>query len=200
MEWGKTLILANKSAEALVAEYCGAFELYPLWIIGHSTRGGGYWVGHGPGYERRAKSLRASTGNAWNEARIFWCERREGATMVADCFAGRTRSLIAIADAESIVRDVAKDFGVFLHTSDSLQEDAIKVIAAVDAQLKAMHDAGELQSVNRSYREYRMKKTELHEPFVGYVTWMRDYRASLVRTAAQIMRTQNRELKNNTVT
>lgn len=190
------MILADKRRDALIAEYCGAFDLYPVWIIGNSTAARAR-IGHGHGYDRWAERLRAPDGDPWDMVAVYWCDRKEAAELVVGACRLAQVPKMSFAGGDSVLRECAVALGVLLHTSDSLQDDAIKVIAAVDAQLQAMQDAGELQSVNRSYREYRLKKTELREPYLGYVTWFAQYRATLVRAAAEIMRTKKWDMKSD---
>ena len=51
-----------------------------------------------------------------------------------------------------------------------------------------MQRAGELKSVNRAYRAYRLQATARSERILPYAAWMTRYKAGLIRDIAAALR------------
>jgi len=62
------------------------------------------------------------------------------------------------------------------------------VIARVDEEMERLQRAGELKSVNRSYRTYRTETTARGETALPYARWLNEYNANLVRQLAAALR------------
>jgi hypothetical protein len=88
---------------------------------------------------------------------------------------------------ESIV-SAAKRLNVVLHSDDEISSQAMTVIARVDQEIERLRQSGELKSVNRSYRTYRIEASARGEKIVRYSEWMRKYRENLVRELAAMLR------------
>lgn len=62
------------------------------------------------------------------------------------------------------------------------------VAARVDAEIERMQRAGELKSVNKSYRNYRLNASAQGERVLRYAEWIQRYKANLVREIAANLR------------
>jgi hypothetical protein len=71
---------------------------------------------------------------------------------------------------------------------DEIIRDAMTAAALVDAQIATMQRAGELKSVNKSYRDYRLQASARGERILPYAAWLRRYKAALVGDIAANLR------------
>jgi hypothetical protein len=73
-------------------------------------------------------------------------------------------------------------------SDDRIRSDAMMVAARVDAEIERMQRAGELKSVNKSYRNYRLNASAQGERVLRYAEWIQRYKANLVREIAANLR------------
>ena len=62
------------------------------------------------------------------------------------------------------------------------------VAGRVAQEMQRQQQAGELKSVNQSYRSYRMEATARGERALRYAAWIARYREELVRQVAATLR------------
>jgi hypothetical protein len=120
----------------------------------------------------------------------WWCRRAVDAERVIAAAAAqlrRSESYDAALAAEAVGR-AAKRLHVALQTEQDLIEQALAVIERIDVEVDRMQRSGELKSVNKSYRAYRIEATARGERIARYADWMSDYRANLVRKLAATLR------------
>jgi hypothetical protein len=67
---------------------------------------------------------------------------------------------------------------------EEIRRDALAAVARVEDEIARMQRAGELKSVNRSYRAYRLEAAARGERVLPYPAWMSRYKADLVREIA----------------
>lgn len=125
----------------------------------------------------------------------WWCRRATDAERVAAAAAARLRRgkqrLDAAAEVSLVhesVERAASQLGVALHLDDEIFDEAMAVVAKIDAEIASMQRSGELRSVNQSYQKYRIETSGRGEPVMRYQDWMRRYRESLVRKLAATLR------------
>jgi hypothetical protein len=73
-------------------------------------------------------------------------------------------------------------------SDDRIRSDAMMVAARVDAEIERMQRAGELKSINKSYRNYRLNASAQGKRVLRYAEWMQRYKANLVREIAANLR------------
>ena len=62
------------------------------------------------------------------------------------------------------------------------------VVARVDEEIERLQRSGDLKSVNKSYRAYRLETSARGEKTLRYAEWMDKYRENLVRQLAAALR------------
>ena len=75
-----------------------------------------------------------------------------------------------------------------LYTDEEIVAAAMAAIARVDEEIERLQRAGELKSVNRSYKIYRTETTARGEMALPYAQWFNEYKANLVRQLAAALR------------
>lgn len=124
----------------------------------------------------------------------WWCRSSEDAVRIAAAAARRIRGESNSADAPAAARAVsavlaaANKCNVALYSDADISEEALKIAARVDAELRGQLASGDLKSVNRAYRNYRLETTGRGERVLRYDEWMRRYREDLVRQIAEALR------------
>jgi hypothetical protein len=143
------------------------------------------------------------------EAR-WWCRRPADAARVAAAATARLRRRVAkdpgagpatagesdspghisaaLALAVAAVAAAARRCNVSLYSDEETSAAAMAAVARVDAELERLRRAGELKSVNRSYRSYRMETLSRGEKAVPYAQWINKYREKLLRQVAAALR------------
>jgi hypothetical protein len=135
----------------------------------------------------------------------LWCRRAADAKRVASAATGRLRRLKSGANPRSLtaptnedpnllllacdaVLAAARKLNIVLQSDDEMTEEALRVIALVDAEIDALKRSGGLKSVNDEYHDFRLKAKERGEPAMRYDDWMLKYRENLVRRTACALR------------
>jgi hypothetical protein len=88
----------------------------------------------------------------------------------------------------AVVEGAARRLCVALYSDDDIAMDAERIIARVDAEIESLKRAGELKSVNQSYRAYRLQASARGEKAAPYADWLNQYKANLVRELAAALR------------
>jgi hypothetical protein len=141
-----------------------------------------------------------------NNQICWWCRRAADAERVVSAAGLRMRRLESRASGGSSPRGLdAKDSHsrslasdavlaaarrrrVLLQSDEEVTAEAAVVVERVDAEVERMRQSGELRSVNREYRDYRLAATARGERVMRYGEWMRKYKDDLVREAARKLR------------
>ena len=140
----------------------------------------------------------------------WWCRRATDAARVAAAARARLRrrqsrdggatpSTAAVAGVEAeasptvllacaSVEAAAKRFNVVLRSDDEILDEAMNVVARVDAEMQKLQHSGGLKSINKAYRSYRLEASGRGERVLRYDEWMRKYRETLVRKLASTLR------------
>jgi hypothetical protein len=133
----------------------------------------------------------------------FWCRRAADADRVALAAIARLRrreshdgpggsspsaSAPAANDLRTATEAAAKRLRVALFSDDEIDAEADAVIARVEAEIENLKDAGQLKSVNQSYRADRLAAPARGERAAPYADWFNKYKADLVRALAATLR------------
>lgn len=86
------------------------------------------------------------------------------------------------------VQGAAKRLRVALYSDDEIFADADRTIARVEEEIENLKRAGQLKSVNQSYRAYRLEASARGEKAAAYAEWFNKYKANLVRELAAALR------------
>ena len=129
---------------------------------------------------------------------LWWCRRSADAARLAKAAQTRierreAKDCAAAADtigriAANVVEAAAQQCSVALHSDDEITAAALMAIARVDSELAKLKEAGQLKSVNRSYRTYREDASARGERVLPYVRWLDKYKEKLVRELAAALR------------
>ena len=95
---------------------------------------------------------------------------------------------LSLSDIAEAVASAAKRLHVAIYSDADIVREAENIIRRVEAELESLQRAGEMKSVNRSYRAYRMDASARGEKVHPYAKWLNDYRANLVRQLAAALR------------
>lgn len=124
--------------------------------------------------------------------RLRPCESQSGAAPVAApqgaCPAASDNASNALALAAEAIAEAAKRLNVTLFSDEEIAAEAMAVVARVDEEIERLHRSGDLKSVNKSYRAYRIETSARGEKALRYAEWMDKYRANLVRQLAAALR------------
>jgi hypothetical protein len=138
-----------------------------------------------------------------NAAVPWWCRRATDAARVATTATVRLRRLesrdassdrsagraaASPTDISALIEKAAKRLYVVLVTDEQISAEAERAIARVDEEIETLRRAGQLKSVNQSYRIYRMDAAARGEKAAPYIDWFDKYRAKLVRELAAALR------------
>jgi hypothetical protein len=132
----------------------------------------------------------------------WWCRRAADAERVAAgaARAPRRQSKDGVAppspgaptcaphDLAAAIEGAARRLRIALHSDDDVAMDAERIIARVEAEIENLKRAGELKSVNQSYRAYRLQASARGEKAAPYADWLNHYKANLVRELAAALR------------
>jgi hypothetical protein len=133
----------------------------------------------------------------------FWCRRAADADRVALAATARLRgreshdghegssssaSAPAANNLRAVIEGAAKRLRIALYSDDEIRAEADVVIARVEAEIENLKGAGQLKSVNQSYRAYRLAASARGERAVPYADWFNKYKANLVHELAAALR------------
>jgi len=133
----------------------------------------------------------------------FWCRRAADADRVALAATARLRrrephdghggsspsaSAPAANNLRAAIEGAAKRLRIALYSDDAIRAEADAVIARVEAEIENLKGAGQLKSVNQSYRAYRLAASARGERATSYADWFNNYKADLVRELAAAQR------------
>ncbi len=181
----------SKSRAALVAAYREGLGLAAVAVIR-----GPAGIRVAPDANGRPQSLAADEEVI---AARWWCRRAEEAERVAAAATARLRrresrdaasgvSTVAAFHAENdifaAVEHAAKRLRIVLYADEEISREAERIIARVEDEIERLRQAGELKTVNRSYRAYRMEASAHGEKTLPYAEWFNKYKANLVRQLA----------------
>jgi hypothetical protein len=184
-----------KNRAALVAAYRDGLGVAGLAVIHGSAATQIATVGDG--CEHLPASVGAPVAAQW------WCRRATDAQRVAAAATARLRrpesrdgpaarsaigSSPSPSDIIAAIEHAAKRLHVTLYSDEEISADAARGIARVDEEIETLQRAGQLKSVNRSYRAYRIEASARGEKVAPYADWFKKYRANLVRQLAAALR------------
>ncbi|MGB6538783.1 MAG: hypothetical protein WBF58_22810 [Xanthobacteraceae bacterium] len=101
---------------------------------------------------------------------------------------GSGKEAAAIARAEAAVLAAAEKLNIALYSEQDITDGAMTIVARVNVELQQQYAAGELKSVNASYRRYRLETSGRGERVLRYDEWMRKYKENLVREIGATLR------------
>lgn len=91
-------------------------------------------------------------------------------------------------EISAVIARAAKRLCVVVYSDQDISADAQRIIARVEEEIENLRRAGQLKSVNRSYRTYRMEAAARGEKAAPYAVWFDKYKAKLVRDLAASLR------------
>jgi hypothetical protein len=184
-------------AESLVAAYREGLRLARVSLLSGET---GICIAterDGSGAEAAGKTVLAR----------WWCRRASEAEWVAAAARARLRRHKAMdrdvalasaaqrataSDAASLagesIASAAKQLNIALFSDEDISHQAKAVVARIDREIESLQRSGGLRSINKSYREYRIKVSGHGARILRYQDWMRKYREHLVRELAATLR------------
>lgn len=133
----------------------------------------------------------------------WWCRRATDATRVAAAATARLQRLElrdrpaspsgAVSshsprDICAAIENAAQRLHVILHSDEQIAVEATQLIARVDEEIQSLQRAGQLRSVNQSYRTHRMEAATSGAKVTSYAEWFNKYKANLVRQLASALR------------
>ena len=123
----------------------------------------------------------------------WWCRRLSDAEAVAAAATARLRRRqgdrqSAFAAANESIVGAARQRNVALFAEEEVSAQAMAIIARVEDELERLRQSGDLKSVNRSYRTYRLEASARGERVLRYADWMSKYKQKLVRELAAALR------------
>jgi hypothetical protein len=129
---------------------------------------------------------------------VWWCRRADHAQRIAAAVMAkprgrnacerRLRPSIARADIVTRLAAAAKRLGIALYSDGEIAAAAASVAARVDHEIGALQRTGQFKTVNRSYRDYRMRASARGEAVRPYGEWLTTYKAKLIREIAATAR------------
>jgi hypothetical protein len=137
------------------------------------------------------------------ETARWWCRYAKDADQVAAAATARLRRRESQDDLphpppspsappadrlSAAVQGAAKRLRVALYSDDEIFADADRTITRVEEEIESLKRAGQLKSVNRSYRAYRLEASARGEKAASYAEWFNKYKANLVRELAAALR------------
>lgn len=176
----------------MIAAYREGFSLVAVAVVSAAT---GKQIAVLDGGSRPALAPGEKVETQW------WCRRAADAARVAAVATTRlrrgqsrheARDFAAPASAFNLAGKTivvaARQCGVTLYTDEETVTAAMAAIVRVDEGIERLRRAGELKSINRSYKIYRTEKTARGEPALPYARWFSEHKANLVRQLAAALR------------
>lgn len=123
-------------------------------------------------------------------ARVRRRESRDGASSPSTTGLSHSQGNIPVALLLGCkaVAAAAKRLNVALHSDEEVSFEATRIIARVNDEIETLQRAGELRSINRSYRTYRTEASARGEKILRYAEWIGKYKEKLVRQLAAALR------------
>jgi hypothetical protein len=183
-----------KSRSALKTAYCEGLGLAAIAIVEDGAGPRIVVVGapqaQAPGGPPAVAALRWWCRRAADAERVAasadWGLRRESKDSVARPSPDAPKC--ALHDLSAAIEGAARRLRVALHSDNDIAMDAERIIARVEAEIESLKRAGELKSVNQSYRVYRLQASARGEKAAPYADWLNQYKANLVREIAAALR------------
>jgi hypothetical protein len=183
-----------KSRLALMTAYCEGLGLAAIAIVDDGAGPRIAVIG--------APQAQAASGSPAVAALRWWCRRAADAERVAASAARalRRQSKDGVArpspdaptcaphDLSAAIEDAARRLGIALYSDDDIAMDGEGIIARVEAEIENLKRAGQLKSVNQSYRAHRLQASARGEKAAPYAEWLNQYKANLVRELAGALR------------
>ena len=134
---------------------------------------------------------------------LCWCRRAGDAERVAAAATARLRRResrdrpVGVAPAQpapslheihAAVTNAARRLHVVLYSDEDICLKAAAVVARVEEEIDKLQRAGQLKSINRSYRAYRIETSAGGSKVLPYGEWFNKYKANLVRQLAAALR------------
>jgi len=120
-------------------------------------------------------------------AETWWCRRGADAQRLAVAATTRLRRCES-CDAAAAVEHAAKRLAVAVFSDQDIARAAEAVIARVEDEIETLRQAGELKTVNRAYRRYRIEAAACGDAALPYARWFDKYKQNLVRQLAAALR------------
>jgi hypothetical protein len=184
-----------KIRAALIAAYREGLGLAALAVI-HDAAGARI-VTVSDGRDHAAAGVGDAVAPQW------WCRRAADAERVATAATARLRRLESKDDSaalsaagvppspgviSAVVERTAKRLQVKLYADEEIAADAQSIIMRVEEEIGNLQRTGQLKSINKSYRAYRLEVSARGEKASPYADWLNKYRANLVRQLAAALR------------
>lgn len=128
----------------------------------------------------------------------WWCHNAADARRVAVAATARLQrrdrqdaaaaTPAAVGDAATAIVAAARRLNVGLYTDDDVADEAARIIARVDEQIETLKRAGDMKSINRSYKNYRIEASARGDKVLPYAQWLNKYRHNLLRELATVFR------------
>ncbi len=185
----------SKGRAALVAAYREGLGLAAVAVI------------RGPGGIRVAAI--GLGGNAGPSAALeiieqhWWCRRAAEAERLAAAAMARWRrhesrtdarpaasaaSHDSPADIAVAVENAAQRLAIVVYSDHDISREAEGIIARVEDEIEKLRQVGEMKTVNRGYRSYRMQASARGQKVLPYAEWLNKYKQNLVRELATALR------------
>jgi hypothetical protein len=183
-----------KSRLALTTAYCEGLGLAAIVIVEDGAGARIAVIG--------APQAQAASGPPAVAASRWWCRRVTDAERVAASAARALRrpSKDSVArpapdaptcaphDLSAAIEGAARRLRIAVYSDDDIAMDAERIIARVEAEIEKLKRAGQLKSVNQSYRTHRLQASARGEKAAPYADWLNQYKANLVRELAAALR------------
>lgn len=170
--------------ERLARAYVAGLELCAVIVFG---RGQQVRVGYSAEPARRAREL----GKGVMVASEHWCIEEKLAVRIVDRCAemlGDGWLETSPEHAKRLVTECARELNVMTETSVRIQERATAAVASLDATIADFRRTGQMQSINRSYREYRERANAERKPALVYSHWIWNFKIRMAKELAQSTR------------
>ena len=131
-------------------------------------------------------------------ARRWWCRRKAEAKRVTAAAMARLKrrgsqdvaaaAAVGIGDAVAAVLAAARRLNIMLYSDDEVAREAERIIVRIDDAIDALKRSGEMKSINRSYKSYRIEAAARGDKVLPYAQWLNKYRQKLMREFTAALR------------
>jgi hypothetical protein len=129
---------------------------------------------------------------------VLWCQGADLARLVADAAIDAMQQVVPAGrggwfnvSRETLfgyVQTSADQLGIILATDESVNHHATQALATIEAEFERLQKSGALQSLNRSYREYRIAQNAAGKTAIPYYGFVWNYKLKLVASVANASR------------